>query len=128
MSEIICSVSIGLTRFDLSKVAQIVIDRIEDDYGYEVAHAAGVEDGELLEGLINNDVFRSIVLGKVAEDGRVVCEDPYGYFDAFDFIDNIGALYDIYNHVDAIDDIFKDADKEEIACIPVPAGYKLVKV
>ena len=129
MSKVVCSATVNLTRVDLGTVAQIVIDRIEDDYGYDTMVTAGVDESELLNALIADKTFQAIVCDKVAEDGRQVCEDPYGYFDAFDFIDNIGALMDIYDMVDAMDDIIRDAKKEpEITCIKVPEGYKLVKI
>ena len=129
MSKVVCSATVNLTRVDLGTVAQIVIDRIEDDYGYDTMVTAGVDESELLNALIDSKKFQAIVCDKVSEDGRIVCEDPYGYFDAFDFIDNMDELMAIYDLVDAMDDIIKDAEKEQaITCIKVPEGYKLVKI
>lgn len=129
MSKVVCSVSIELTRVNLGSVAQVVIDRIEDDFGSDTMTMAGVDEQELFDALINNKTFQRLVGEKVVQDGINVCEDPYGYFDAFDFIDEIPALSDIYAHVDAMDDIFQEANKStEVKRIEVPDGYMLVKI
>ena len=55
--------------------------------------------------------------------------EVFEVLDAFDFIDNMDELMAIYELVDAMDDIIKDAEKEQaITCIKVPEGYKLVKI
>jgi hypothetical protein len=128
MSKFVCSVAVNLTRSDVANVAQIVIDRIEDDYGYDAMVVAGLYEEELMNALIDSTKFQSILARQVAEDGRSVVEDPYGYFDAFDFIESIPELQRIYDLVDEADNIMRDAEKEEVKCIPVPNGYKLVKI
>jgi hypothetical protein len=128
MSKFVCSVAVNLTRNDLASVAQIVIDRIEDDFGCDAMVVAGLSETELLNALIDSKEFQKLVGEKVSEDGRVVCEDPYGYFDAFDFMDEIVPLQVIYDQVEDALDLLNEADKEEVKCIPVPAGYKLVKI
>lgn len=128
MSKFVCSATVNLTRNDLGSVAQIVIDRIEDDFGVDAMVVAGLSDTELLDALINSKQFQELVCEKVSEDGRVVCEDPYGYFDAFDFIDFMEPLQRIYDLVEDALDLLNEADKEEVVCVPVPAGYKLVKI
>jgi hypothetical protein len=129
MSKVVCSVAINLTRIDMGTVAQIVLDRIEDDFGPDAMLVAGLYEQELFDALINSKKFQSIVGKKVAEDGRIVCEDPYGYFDAFDFIEYIDELQAIYDRVDEAADILTEAEKsDDVTCIPVPAGYKLVKI
>jgi hypothetical protein len=89
---------------------------------------AGLYEDELMNALIDSKKFQSVLADKVSEDGRRVCEDPYGYFDAFDFIEEIPELQRIYDLVDAASDILQEAEKEDVKCIPVPMGYKLVKI
>lgn len=128
MSKVVCSATVNLTRVDLGTVAQIVIDRIEDDFGVDAMVVAGVSDTELLDALINSKQFQEIVCKMVSEEGRIVCEDPYGYFDAFDFIDFVDPLFRVYDLVNDARDLLDEAEKEEIVCVPVPQGYKLVKI
>jgi hypothetical protein len=129
MSKFVCSVAVNLTRHDLGSVAQIVIDRIEDDFGCDAMTVAGLSETELLNALIDSKKFQTLVGEKVSEDGRVVCEDPYGYFDAFDFIDFMPEVQVIYDQVEDALDLLNEAEKEEaITCIKVPTGYKLVKM
>ena len=128
MSKVVCSVAVELTRNNLANIAQIVIDRIEDDFGCDAMLVAGLYEDELMNALIDNPKFQSVLARQVSQDGLSVCEDPYGYFDAFDFIETIPGLQRIYDLVDEASDIMQDAEKEETKCIPVPAGYKLVKI
>lgn len=129
MSKVVCSVSIDLNRNNLGTVAQIVIDRIEDDFGSDVMEMAGVDDVELLNALIDNKKFQGMVGKMVAQEGINACDDPYGYFDQFDFIEAIDGLDRIYELVQEMDAIYQDAIKStEVKRIEVPDGYMLVKI
>lgn len=122
-------VTLTIRARDLYDIAQMAIDSLEDSFGYDVMEAAGVEDQEVFDALLKDKTFQSMVMEKVKEDGMYVTQDPYDYFDGYDFLDNVPGLIEIVKCCKAMDAIVADAKKEpEVSCIPVPAGYKLVKI
>jgi hypothetical protein len=114
---------------DLYNIAQMVIDTLEDDFGYDVVEAAGVVEQELFDAVMLDKTFRKMVTDKIMECGVEVVSDPYDYFDGYDFLETIPGLKRVVQLVKEMDDIIRDATKEpEVNCIPVPNGYKLVRI
>ena len=114
---------------NLYDIAQMVLDTLREDFGDDVVDAAGVKDQELFDAIMLDKTFRQIVTDSIMEDGVEVVNDPYGYFDGYDFLDTIPGLKRVVELCKQMEEIMRDAIKEpEVACIPVPAGYKLVKI
>ena len=125
------TVSITVQPNDLYDIAQMAIDTIRDDFGDDVVDCAGVDDQELFDAIMLDKTFRRIISDKIKADGFEVVSDPWGYFDGYDFVDSIPGLKRVVELCKEMDVIMRDAMKEpedNIKCIPVPNGYKLVRI
>ena len=125
------TVTVTVQPKDLYHIAQMAIDTLEDDFGSEVVECAGVVEQELFEAIMLDKTFRQIVTDKIMQDGTEVTEDPWGYFDGYDFLDYVPGLKRVVQLCKEMDDIIRDANKapeDNIKCIPVPNGYKLVRI
>lgn len=123
------TVTVTVRPDDLYDIAQMVIDTLRDDFGDDVVDCAGVDDQELFDAVMLDKTFRSMITDKIKEDGVMVVSDPWDYFDGYDFLDTIPGCKRVVQLVKEMDEIIRDAQKEpEVACIPVPAGYKLVRI
>lgn len=111
-------------------IAQMVIDTLRDDFGDDVVDCAGVEDQELFDAIMQDRTFRGMIVDSVKENGADVIADPYGYFDGYDFLDGIPGCRRVVELCKDMEVIMREAKEsyDEIGCIPVPAGYKLVKI
>ena len=123
------TVTVTVKENALYDVVQMVIDTLLDDFGYEVVEAAGVDDQELFDAILNDKTFREMIVDGIKEDGTDFIQNPYDYIDGYDFLETIPGLISIVKQCREMDDIIRDAKKEpDVTCIPVPAGYKLVKI
>ena len=123
------TVAITIPADDLYDVAQMTIDTLREDFGDDVVDCAGVDDQELFDAIMQDSTFRKIITDRVKECGIEVTTDPYDYFDGYDFLDAIPGLKRVVELCKEMDDIIRDAVKEpEVSCIPVPQGYKLVRI
>ena len=123
------TVTVTVRPDDLYDIAQMVIDTLRDDFGDDVVDCAGVDDQELFDAVMLDKTFRDMITDKIKEDGVMVVSDPYDYFDGYEFLDTIPGCKRVVQLVKEMDVIMRDAQKEpEVACIPVPAGYKLVRI
>lgn len=122
-------VTITIPPDDLYDVAQLAIDTLREDFGDDVVDCAGVDDQELFDATMLDKTFRNIISERVKESGAEVATDPWDYFDGYDFLDSIPGLKRVVELCKEMDEIMRDAFKEpEVSCIPVPAGYKLVRI
>ena len=123
------TVTLTIRPSDLYDIVQMVIDDLEESFGCEVMEAAGVDEQELFDAILNNKEFQSMVIDQVKEDGTDVLQNPYDYFSGYDFLETITPLMRIVDLCKEMDECIKDAEMEPtIECIPVPKGYKLVKI
>ena len=123
------TVAITIPADDLYDVAQMTIDTLREDFGDDVVDCAGVDDQELFDAIMLDSTFRKIITERVKESGAEVASDPYDYFDGYDFLDTIPGLKRVVELCKEMDEIMRDAVREpEVNCIPVPQGYKLVKI
>lgn len=111
-------------------IAQMVIDTLRDDFGDDVVDAAGVDDQELFDAVMQDPIFRGMIVDSVKENGVDVIADPWGYFEGYDFLDTIPGLKRVVQLCKDMDVIMREANEsyDEIGCIPVPQGYKLVRI
>ena len=123
------TVTVTIKPNELYYVAQMAIDTLRDDFGDDVVDCAGVDDQELFDAVMLDSTFRKIVTERVKECGVEVASNPYDFFDGYDFLDAVPGLERVVELCKQMDEIIRDATKEpEVACIPVPAGYKLVRI
>lgn len=123
------TVTVTIKPNELYYVAQMVLDTLRDDFGDDVVDCAGVDDQELFDAVMLDSTFRKIVTERVKECGVEVASNPYDFFDGYDFLDAVPGLERVVELCKQMDEIIRDATKEpEVACIPVPAGYKLVRI
>ena len=123
------TVTITVPADDLYDLAQMIIDTLREDFGDDVVDAAGVDDQELFDAIMQDRTFRGMVAEKIKESGAEVAVDPWDYFDGYDFLETVPGLKRVVELCKEMDEIVRDAKKEpEVNCIPVPAGYKLVKI
>lgn len=123
------TVTVTIKPNELYYVAQMVLDTLRDDFGDDVVDCAGVDDQELFDAVMLDATFRKIVSERVKECGVEVASNPYDFFDGYDFLDAVPGLERVVELCKQMDEIIRDATKEpEVACIPVPAGYKLVRI
>lgn len=123
------TVTVTIKPDELYDVAQMAIDTLREDFGDDVVDCAGVDDQELFDAIMQDATFRNIIAERVKECGAEVATDPYDYFDGYDFLDSVPGLKRVVQLCKEMDEIIRDATKEpEVNCIPVPAGYKLVRI
>lgn len=123
------TVTVTVKENALYDVVQMVIDTLEDDFGCDVLEAAGVDEQELFDAILKDKNFREMIVDGVKEDGTDFVQNPYDYIDGYDFLETIPGLIRVVKLCREMDDIIREAKKEpEVSCIPVPAGYKLVKI
>ena len=123
------TVTVTIKPDELYDVAQMVIDTLREDFGDDVVDCAGVDDQELFDAIMMDKTFRNIISERVKESGAEVATDPYDYFDGYDFLETVPGLKRVVELCKEMDDIVRDAVKEpEVNCIPVPQGYKLVRI
>ena len=120
-------VTITIKPDDLYDIAQMVIDDLEESFGYEVVEAAGVDQQELFDAVMLDSTFRSMIVDKIKEYGADVIAEPWDYFSGYDFLDTIPGLIRIVELCKEMDARFREADEQVTASIPVPKGYKLVR-
>ena len=114
---------------DMYDLAQMAVDTLREDFGDDVVDCAGVDDQELFDAIMLDSTFRHMIVDRVKECGTEVVHEPWDYFDGYDFLDTIPGLVRVVELCKQMDEIMRDAKKEpEPNCIPVPAGYKLVRV
>lgn len=131
MSKALFSVSLDVRRTDCYDIAQLVIDSLQDDFGKDAFCVAGCDELELLEAIIDNKRFQAFVAREIKESGFDALNSPYDYFYAEDLICEIRELQPIINALDSACLMISELEDEEdraVNCIPVPAGYKLVRV
>ena len=121
-------VTIEIKPDNLYDIAQMVVDDLEESFGYEVVEAAGVDQQELFDAVMLDSTFRSMVVDKIKEYGTDAVNDPWDYFSGYDFLDSIPGLIRVVELCKEMDQRFKDADEQVTASIPVPKGYKLVRI
>ena len=121
-------VTITIKPDDLYDIAQMVIDDLEESFGYDVVEAAGVDQQELFDAVMLSKDFRDTVVEKVKEYGIDAVAEPWDYFSGYDFLDSIPGLKRIVQLCKEMDQRFQDADEQVTASIPVPKGYKLVRI
>ena len=121
-------ITITIKPDDLYDVAQMVIDDLEESFGYDVVEAAGVDQQELFDAVMLSKDFRDTVVEKVKEYGIDAVAEPWDYFSGYDFLDSIPGLKRIVQLCKEMDQRFQDAGEEAVPCIPVPKGYKLVRI
>ena len=123
------NVTLTVRDSDLYDIAQMCIDTLREDFGDDVVDAAGVDDQELFDAIMKDETFRTMIVDGVKEDGMDFVQNPYDYIDGYDFLETIPGLIGVVKQCREMDEIIIDAKKEpEVNCIPVPAGYKLVKI
>ena len=123
-------VTLTIKPDDMYDLAQMAIDTLRDDFGDDVVDCAGVEDQELFDAIMQDPTFRHMIVDRVKECGIEVIADPYDYFEGYDFLNTIPGCKRVVQLVKEMDVIMREAKEsyDEIGCIPVPAGYKLVRV
>ena len=122
-------ITITVKPQDLYNIAQMIIDDLEDSFGSDVMEAAGVVEQELFDAVMLDKTFREMVVDQIKEDGFDVIRAPFEYFSGYDFLETIPGLMRIVDLCKVVDEYFQDAVKEpNVSCIPVPAGYKLVRI
>ena len=124
------TVTLTIRPDNLYDIAQMVIDTLRDDFGDDVVDCAGVDDQELFDAIMLDPTFRHMIVDSVKENGVDVVANPYDYFDGYDFLDGIPGCKRVVQLCKEMDVIMREAKEsyDEIGCIPVPKGYKLVKI
>ena len=123
------NVTLTIRESDLYDIVQMAIDDLEESFGCDAMEAAGVDEQELFEATLKDETFREMVVDAIKEDGFDVVRSPYDYFSGYDFLETIPGLMRVVKLCKEMDEIILEATKEpEVSCIPVPAGYKLVKI
>jgi hypothetical protein len=123
------TVTVTVKENALYDVVQMAIDTLEDDFGCDVTEAAGVDEQELFDAILKDKTFREMIVNRIKEDGTDFVQNPYDYIDGYDFLETIPGLKRVVQLCQEMDVIIRDAKKEpEVNCVPVPAGYKLVKI
>ena len=123
------NVTLTIRESDLYDIVQMAIDDLEESFGCDVMEAAGVDEQELFDAILQDETFRTMIVDGVKEDGMDFVQNPYDYINGYDFLETIPGLIGIVKQCREMDEIIQDAKKEpEVNCIPVPAGYKLVKI
>ena len=123
------SVTLTIRPDDLYDIVQMVIDDLEESFGDEVTEAAGVDQQELFDAILNDKEFQSMVIDQVKEDGTDVLRNPYDYFCGYDFLDTIPGLMRVVDLCKEMDERIKDANLEPVLQrVEVPKGYMLIKI
>jgi hypothetical protein len=123
------TVTVTVKENALYDVVQMAIDTLQDEFGCDVTEAAGVDEQELFDAILKDKTFREMIVNGIKEDGTDFVQNPYDYIDGYDFLETIPGLIRVVKLCREMDDIIRDAKKEpEVTCVPVPAGYKLVKI
>ena len=122
-------VTLTIRPSDLYDIVQMAIDDLEDSFGCEVMEAAGVNEQELFDAILEDKEFQSMVIDQVKEDGTDVLRNPFDYFSGYDFLECVPGLMRVVDLCKEMHERIQDAESEStVDCIPVPAGYKLVKI
>ena len=121
-------VTITIKPDDLYDIAQMVIDDLEESFGYDVVEAAGVDQQELFDAVMLSKDFRDMIVEKVKDYGVDVIAEPWDYFSGYDFLDTIPGLVRIVDLCREMDQRFQEADEQAVTSISVPEGYILVRV
>ena len=123
------TVTVTVRPDDLYDIAQMVIDTLRDDFGDDVVDCAGVDDQELFDAIMLDKTFRRMVTDGIRENGSDFINDPWEFIDGYDFLETIPGLCRVVDLCRNMDEIMREAKEESgCECIPVPAGYKLVRV
>lgn len=123
------SVTLTIRPDDLYDIVQMVIDDLEESFSDEVMEAAGVDQQELFDAILEDKTFQSMIVDQVKEDGTDVLRNPYDYFCGYDFLDTIPGLVRVVECCNAMDAIIQDAKKEPVLQrVDVPKGYMLIKI
>ena len=121
-------VTITIKPDDLYDIAQMVIDDLEESFGYDVVEAAGVDQQELFDAVMLSKDFRDMIVEKVKDYGVDVIAEPWDYFSGYDFLDTIPGLKRVVQLCKEMDARFQEADEQAVTSISVPEGYILVRV
>ena len=121
-------VTITIKPDDLYDIAQMVIDDLEESFGYDVVEAAGVDQQELFDAVLLSKDFRDMIVEKVKDYGVDAIAEPWDYFSGYDFLDTIPGLKRVVQLCKEMDQRFQEADEQAVTSIPVPEGYKLVRI
>ena len=114
---------------DTYDLIQLIIDNIEDEYGSTVMDAAGVDQQELFDAILGDATFKKLVIEGVKEVGMEYLDLPYDHADAFHYMETVPGLVKLCDMLHEMHDIIEDAKKDvDVTCIPVPQGYKLVRI
>jgi hypothetical protein len=123
------TVTLTIRESDLYDIVQMAIDDLEESFGCDTMAAAGVREQELFDAILKDETFRGMVVDGVKEDGTDFVKNPYDYISGYDMLETIPGLIRVVRLCKEMDEIILEATKEpEVNCIPVPAGYKLVKI
>lgn len=123
------TVTLTIRPQDLYDIVQMAIDDLEESFGDEVMDAAGVDQQELFDAILNDKEFQSMVVDQVKEDGADVIRNPYDYFSGYDFLETIPGLMRVVDLCKEMDERIKDAELEPVVRrVDVPQGYMLVKI
>ena len=123
------TVTLTIRPSDLYDIAQMAIDDLEESFGDEVTEAAGVDQQELFDAILEDKTFQSMVIDQVKEDGTDVLRNPYDYFCGYDFLETIPGLMRVVDLCKEMDELIKDANLEPaVQRVEVPKGYMLVKI
>ena len=121
-------ITITIKPDDMYDIAQMVIDDLEESFGYDVVEAAGVDQQELFDAVMLSKDFRNTIVKYVKEYGIDAVAEPWDYFSGYDFLDSIPGLKRVVQLCKEMDARFQEADEQVTANIPVPEGYILVRV
>ena len=122
-------VTLTIKARDLYDIVQMAIDDLEESFGSDVMGAAGVDEQELFDAILEDKTFQAMVVERVKEDGTDVLQNPYDYFSGYDFLETIPGLMRVVDLCKEMDEIVQDAVKStEVKRIEVPDGYMLVKI
>jgi hypothetical protein len=123
------TVTMTIRPSDLYDIVQMAIDDLEESFGDEVMEAAGVNEQELFDAILEDKEFQSMVINQVREDGTDVLQNPYDYFSGYDFLETIPGLMRVVDLCKEMDERIKDANLEPaFQRVEVPKGYMLVKI
>ena len=124
------TVTLTIKADDLYDVAQMAIDALDESFTDDVVEMAGVDQQELFDAIMQDSTFRTMIADRVKEYGAEFISDPWGYIDGYDFLETIPGLIRVVDLCREMDNIILDANESEneTECIPVPKGYKLVRI
>ena len=122
------TVTLTIKADDLYDVAQMAIDALDESFTDDVIEMAGVDQQELFDAIMQDSTFRTMIAARTKEYGDEFISSPWDYIDGYDFLETIPGLMRVVDLCREMVNIMRDAEENEIECIPVPKGYKLVRI